>query len=121
MADVDCRPQTLNLYLYAGDDVSVRLTVTDEAGDPVDLSGGVLRAEVRTYPSDAVVCEATVGDELAADGVVYVSFTGVDTADMADGRGLRWDLEHDDGGLVETLCAGIVHVDPDVTRVEVEP
>src|SRR3954467_14790097 len=47
-------PETLDLALYAGDGVAIRLSLTNSTGDPIGVTG-TMRAQIRTSRSSPEV------------------------------------------------------------------
>jgi hypothetical protein len=125
MPSINVQPAALDLALYAGDGVSFRLICTDNANDPVDVSGA-MAAQVRvdriTDVAPIVEFNADLAD--AADGIVSLSLTGVDTQALVDHPSSKdgvfsgvWDVEWiPTGKEPRTLCQGKVECVADVTR-----
>jgi len=122
MAKLNVTPQVLDLTLYAGDGVEFRLVCTDNAKEPVDVSGEVL-AQIRldrSLTGDSLQdFEADMSD--ASDGIVVLSLTGDQTMalitdDSGKFKGV-WDAQWTGTGLEpRTLCQGSVECVADVTR-----
>ncbi len=75
-----------------GEDGSIVVSVVDQAGDPVNLTGASLALGVRTFPFDAdpiFVRAGSVTD--AAGGVAAFTLVAADTADLAPGH-YRYDV-----------------------------
>lgn len=107
-------PATLDLALYAGDGLSITVTVTDAKGSRVALAG-TWRASVRPTRTSATVVSLTVDDTDEANGVVVVTGTGAQVESFAD-VGV-WDLEYTPAaGQAVTLLTGAVTVQRDVSR-----
>ncbi|QLH77446.1 hypothetical protein HZS55_09125 [Halosimplex rubrum] len=101
--------------MYSGDSQSIRATVTDEAGDPVDLSSSDLTFVLAEDGSAAVT--KTTGDGIsvtgADDNVAVVDLDAEDTDDL-DGA---YDIElqqTDSGGNVATLTRGTLSIKSDL-------
>lgn len=80
MPPISLVPQSLDLRLYGGDGVELRLTVTDTDGSPLPLTGSI-DAQIRpsrTSNQEAAVFAADLSD--GDTGVVYLSLTGDQTA-----------------------------------------
>lgn len=119
---INVSPPLVDLTLYAGDDVDFRLICTDNAGNPVDVSGGVA-AQVRldrTLEGTALLdFETDLAD--AVDGIVMLSLTGDQTKSLiTDDSGKFtgvWDVQWTSPDAeVRTLCQGKVECYADVTR-----
>jgi len=125
MPSINIQPAVLDLALYGGDGVEFRLICTDNANDPVDISGAVA-AQVRIDRITEVEPIVEFATDLAdaADGIVSLSLTGDDTHELVvhpaskDGVFLGvWDVQWTPTGKQpRTLCQGKVECVADVTR-----
>lgn len=112
-------PETQDLVLYAGDGASLRLTVKDKSGQPVDLTGtfaGQVKADRTT---DTAIATWTIDSSSAVDGVIVISLSGDDTGALTTGHDFVgvWDIQWTPtGGEPITLLAGKLTCKPDVTR-----
>jgi hypothetical protein len=110
-------PESLDLALYAGDGVSIRLSLTNSAQEPITVTG-TMKAQIRSTSSatDPAAEFATTPEENA----IIISLTGDQTQSLVTGEeqftGV-WDLQWvpEDGQPV-TLVRGKVTCDADVTR-----
>lgn len=118
-------PEILDLSLYGGDGVELRLVVTDTGGAPVSLTG-TIDAQVRstrTTSAEAAVFDADLTD--ADTGVVILSLTGAQTEalhgdpDTPTERFVGvWDVQWTpQGSEPVTLIQGKVESALDVTRL----
>ena len=123
---INLQPQVLNLALYAGDGVKIRLKFTDQAGAPVDITGSV-KAQIRLNrltPDDPPITQFLVNLTDAYLGIVILSLTGDQTFDLIEdpsaSRGKFvgvWDVEWDAASEEpRTVCQGSVECVADVTR-----
>lgn len=123
---INLQPQVLDLSLYSGDGFKVKLTCTNPAGAPIDITGGV-EAQIRldrTTPDDPPVAAFTVGLVDAYLGIILLSLTGDQTQALTDHPSTNgksfvgvWDVEWDPAGEEpRTLCQGKVECVADVTR-----
>jgi phage tail sheath gpL-like len=102
----------VDLAIYQGDDFTLTLTVTDPAGNPLDLSASTIAAQIRAAPGADVAATFTVS---VATNVVTLTLPHAQTAALA-GSGV-WDVQSTDpAGHVLTLAAGVVTVVADVTE-----
>jgi len=118
-AKIDRRPETLDLALYAGDGVSIRLGVTDNSGAPVAVEGE-LKAQIReSRGAPEVAAEFTTTPE-EETGSVLISLTGEQTQSLvANGEDFSgvWDIQWQPvNGEPVTLTTGQVTCNADVTR-----
>jgi len=122
---INLQPEVLDLMLYAGDGISLRITCKDKAGAPVDITGGV-KAQIRTdrlNPDDAPLAEFTASLVDAYLGVIVITMTDEQTQALVDDHGANgkftgvWDLQWTPSGSESrTLCQGKVECVADVTR-----
>jgi hypothetical protein len=112
-------PDSLDLALYAGDGVSIRLGVTTSGGAPLDIAGE-MKAQIRQTKSAAEVAAEFEAVPDAENSSVVISLTGEQTASLiANGESFRgvWDIQwHPTDGQPVTLIQGEVTCDADVTR-----
>jgi hypothetical protein len=113
-------PSQLDLDLYAGDGVALRLAVTDSSAQPMPLTGAITAQvrKTRTDPDPAADWAADLAD--GVDGIVVISLTGDQTAALVNGSDKFagvWDVQWQaiDAEPV-TLIQGIVTCQSDVTR-----
>ena len=120
---IDFRPSILNLLLYAGDGINIRLMCKDKAGDPVDINGSVT-AQVRLdrlHPSDPPLASFTVSLVDAYLGIVGLILTGAQTLSLVpDGTNKftgTWDVQWTPSDMQpRTLVQGEVECVADITR-----
>lgn len=107
--------QVQNIYIDQGSTYSLSLNVTDQNGDPKDLSDYTVAAQMRKsyYTNTAIDFDAEITYPL--DGELMISLTAENSADITAGRYV-YDIEIT--GPEETLrvLEGIVVVNPGVTR-----
>ena len=124
-SQINLEPTLLDLKLYAGDGITLKLTCKDPSGAPVDITGEV-QAQIRLdrLSSDPPIVEFTVGLVDAYLGILMLSLTGEQTQDLVvDPSGIKskftgvWDVEWTPVDLEpRTICQGIVECVADVTR-----
>lgn len=117
------RPTILNLLLYAGDGLSIKLTCKDKVGNAIDISGSVT-AQIRVdriHPNDPPLASFTVSLVDAYLGIIGLSLTGAQTLSLL-GEGENkftgvWDVQWTPDQLqIRTLVQGSVECVADVTR-----
>jgi hypothetical protein len=120
MTAVNAVPPTLDLNLYAGDDLALTLTVTAADGGAYNLTGSTV-AQIRKAHAQELVATPVVSVPDPPSGIVYLYLSGTQTQALGEGGGRHsWDLEHTDtNGLVTTLCKGGVSTALDITQVGV--
>lgn len=117
------RPTILNLLLYAGDGLSIKLTCKDKVGNPIDING-VVTAQIRLdriHPNDPPLASFTVSLIDAYLGIIGLSLTGTQTLSLlGDGENKFtgvWDVQWTPSQLqIRTLVQGSVECVADVTR-----
>jgi hypothetical protein len=122
---INLQPEVLDLGLYAGDGVEIKLRCTDAAGAPIDITG-TIKAQVRLQRLDADPALADFASNLvdAYLGLVVLSLTGDQTKALSadpsskDGRFIGvWDVQWiASGKQPRTICQGSVECVADVTR-----
>ncbi len=108
-------PVSKDLKIYAGDDYTCMFTFKNGAGDPLNVSDFVFRAQIRSYPqASTVMAEFDVDGSSSATGVIVLRLGKTVTRVLKDGV---WDFQRtDSSGNVRTLVAGKITVEPEVTR-----
>jgi len=107
-------PALLSRTAYQGDIWAMTVTFTDGT-DPLDVSGGTWRAQVRKTPSSTtVLADIAVDTTDAAAGVLVLSLTAEDTAGLPPE--CWWDLEDTTAGKTYLRCK--LTVTREVTRDE---
>jgi len=118
MATINVIPSTLDLNLYAGDDVAITLTILDDNGAPYNLTGTLL-AQIRKGHGQTLTATIAANAPAPAEGICYLTLPDdVTKALGADGGRHSWDLQLTDaGGLVSTLVKGGVTTQLDITEL----
>lgn len=103
-----------NLVIDQGATFSTDLTLTDENGDILILSGYTANSQLRKWytSTTSVPFTATVNTDA---GVITLSLTDTQTSLLAAGRYV-YDVEISDGSTVSRVVEGIITVTPNVTR-----
>lgn len=121
-APISLLPETLDLKLYGGDGVQLRLVVTDSLGEPVNLTGAIAAQirDSRVNPTPKVSFATQITD--AEGGIAVISLTGVQTASLHGSAGIErftgvWDVQWTPVGAEPvTIIQGAVESSLDVTR-----
>jgi len=103
-------PAPVNMLLYAGDDFTLRVDVTDEDGDPFDLTGQTAQSQIRLTPQS----EEIAGEfEASIDGSgILLHLTSQVSAALPPS--CVWDVQI--SPPVITLAAGTIAMTAQVTR-----
>lgn len=122
MSVIDLSPKILDLVLYAGDGVKLRLTVVDNTQEAVPLTG-VMEADIRIKRTDddPPVLGFTIDLTESDDGIAYLSLTGEQTQELAPIPAKKfqgeWDLQWTpEDSEPRTLFQGKVVCNNDVSR-----
>jgi hypothetical protein len=111
---VDATPCTVDLMVYAGDDLYLLVRVIDPTtGQPADLTGYTAASQIRVTP-DASATLAEFAATIDADGV-RLHLLAADAATLTGAS--VWDVQlTSPDGTITTVAAGRVLAAPEVTR-----
>lgn len=103
-----------NLVIDQGATYSTDLTLTDENGDPLELTGFVATSQIRKWytSTNAISFSTSINTESA---VITLTLSSTQTNGLSAGRYV-YDVEIDNGSSVSRVVEGIVTVTPNVTR-----
>jgi hypothetical protein len=116
------------LNIDQGANFLITLTIKDETGATMDLTGFTFRGKIKTSFSDSVAVanfSFKILDQVTSRGLVEVSLTDTETAALvAPAQGtvrtltkMVYDIESEDGsGFVRRWLEGDVLVSPEVTK-----
>lgn len=103
-----------NIVIDQGTDYSTSINVTDDDGNPVDLSLYSGAAQIRKHYSSSNSTSFTVTTD--ASGTVTISMDATTTGGIIPGRYV-YDVElTSDANVVSRLVEGVATVTPQVTR-----
>jgi hypothetical protein len=104
-----------NLVVDQGATFSTDLTLEDENGNPILLTGYTANSQMRKwYTSSNVAAVFTTAINLA-NAIITLSLTSDQTGNLDYGRYV-YDVEISNGTTVSRVVEGIVTVTPQVTR-----
>lgn len=104
-----------NLLIDQGTTFSTVINLTDDAGEPIDLTGYTGRSQIRKHytSSNSQSFSVSLG---GTSGTIALSLTADQTANLIAGRYV-YDAEViSSGNTVSRIVEGIVTVTPEVTR-----
>jgi len=104
-----------NLVIDQGTTYTTDLNLTDENGDPLNLTGYSANSQIRKHytSSNSVVFSTSIN---ATAGIITLSLTSNQTTNMVGGRYV-YDVElTDTSNSISRIVEGIVTVTPQVTR-----
>lgn len=102
-------PQPVDLSVYAGDDFSIDVTVTEPDGSPAVLDGATLQAQIRLRANSPILAEFTA---TGTGATLTLSLPGTITATLPPVA--VYDCEWVDRSL--TLIAGTIYTEAQVTQ-----
>lgn len=112
------QPADLPLEIYRGDSLKLRVTLFDQAQQPVDLTGVIAKSEIRDRPAGTIVIPFTC--TITLPNIIEL-FLPSDKSQTLPPSGV-WDLQLSYGsGEVKTPLAGQVRVTADVTDSTLTP
>jgi hypothetical protein len=118
-------PESLDLKLYGGDGVELRLVVTNTLGEPIPLTGEVAAQIRQSRTNSAVLAEFQVTITDAPNGIAMLSLSGDQTAALHGEEDFPterftgvWDVQWTaDSAEPITILQGSVESSLDVTRL----
>jgi hypothetical protein len=103
-----------NIVIDQGSDFSTEISVTDDNGDPVNLTGYSAAAQMRKHYTSATAISFVATIDVA--GAVALSMNAATSSNVTAGRYV-YDCEiTSSSNVVSRLVEGIVTVTPQVTR-----
>lgn len=104
--------------LVQGDSLSFKVTLTDDAGDPISLTGTDTEMDVKRLDG-SLVFTLTDGDGITytnpGGGEMTVSVEPADTANLDPEYTYRYDLQWTSGTSVRTIAWGTIQTIQQVT------
>lgn len=104
--------------LVQGDTLSFMVNLTDDAGDPIDITGTTADMEIKRA-DDTLVLALTVGAGItftdAGNGQMTIAVDASDTAAFDPEYIYRYDLQWTNGTTVRTLAWGTIRTIKQVT------
>lgn len=107
---------TVAVAIHRGDTMRLGVTLADDAGAPVDVTGWSWLSQLRTDPDDVTLVAVEVAVVDAPGGRLELSLAPELTAALPT-RDFSWDLQATDvEGDVRTVLTGQLRVREDVSR-----
>jgi hypothetical protein len=108
---------TRDISVYQGDTYAHELRIKDSANANVNITSRTYTGQIRKKRnSDTITATFTSTLTNAANGVVVMSLTSSNTANISAGSYV-YDFQETNGATVTTLITGVCTVTGDVTRV----
>ena len=104
-----------NLVIDQGTTFTTDLTMTDEEGSPLNLTGYTANSQIRKWYTSSNATATFTTSINGNTGVISLSLTANQTGAMTAGRYV-YDVEINDGAIISRIVEGIVTVTPQVTR-----
>jgi hypothetical protein len=104
-----------NLIIDQGTDFSTSINLTDDDGEVINLTGYTANGQIRKIHSSSNAVTFTITLE-ANVGVVTLSLTDTQTANMTPGRFVYDVILTDTSSVTSRIVEGVVNLTPRVTR-----
>jgi hypothetical protein len=104
-----------NLYIDQGTTFSLSVIVSDQNGDPKDLTDYTVAAQMRKSYYTSTAIDFTAEASIPEDGEVTISLTAEQTSAIKAGRYV-YDIEITGDDQTLRILEGIVVVNPEVTK-----
>lgn len=104
-----------NLVIDQGATFSTDLTLEDEYGDPIVLTGYTANSQIRKWYTSSNTAAIFTASINVASAVITLSLSADQTSNLSSGRYV-YDVEISSGSIVSRVVEGIVTVTPQVTR-----
>lgn len=109
-------PGLYNITAYRNDTFVISFTLLDQSSQPIDLSGAVVKMQVRDKPDGEVLWELTEGDGITVGGTGNNVISISKVCDINGCGSYYYDLQATDSGVVSTYVKGAFHVIKDITK-----
>lgn len=109
-------PAKQDIKVMRGDTEVFNVTIKDNSGAPLDLTGDIFTSQIRYDREDALVAASfscVLTD--AVNGRVRLTLSATDSETLQPGVAF-WDLQRNDSGVITTVISGKCTVLADVTR-----
>jgi hypothetical protein len=105
-----------NLTIDQGSTYSISIELSDALGNSLDLSGYIVRAQLRkSYGSNTFTEFTSSTGNNPENGVITLALTSEQTSALRPGRYV-YDIEIENEDEVTRVLEGIITVTPEVTR-----
>jgi hypothetical protein len=111
METLNVQPPSIDWLVYRDDTTELTVVLTDNEGNPIDLTDWDFISQVREYPTDAlpIITLAIVKNENTL--TLYLDNSSLPLISYFDIQG-----NNDETGAVSTVLRGQIIVEEDVTR-----
>ena len=104
-----------NLVIDQGSTFSTDLTLTDENGDPLSLSGFTANSQIRRWYTSSNTTAVFTTSINTTSSTISLTLTANQTSNLTFGRYV-YDVEITSGSEVSRIVEGIITITPQVTR-----
>lgn len=104
-----------NLVIDQGSTFSTDLTLTDENGDPLSLSGFTANSQIRRWYTSSNTSAVFTTSINTTSSTISLTLTANQTSNLTFGRYV-YDVEITSGSEVSRIVEGIITITPQVTR-----
>lgn len=104
-----------DITIESGEDFLLTLWTSDDEGNPIDLTGATISAQLREYPEAAEYKQFTI-EHNGEGGVILLTMPHEDTADIAYTSGVYDVFVTPSGGTVMKVMMGDATITPSVTK-----
>jgi BppU N-terminal domain len=110
------KPANYPLNVRIGDTETVTVTMQDNNGNPINITGRTYSAQIRSKTTSTTPL-ATFSCSIvnAAQGIFACTLSATSSASLTAANAV-WDLQETNGVVITTLLAGEAVIDGDVTR-----
>ena len=102
------------LKLYKGDTFAMRLSLDVDSAN-YNITSHTFTAQIKEKGKTTVVAEFDYEIENAAGGVVLLTLSATESANLVGGRKYEYDVEMNNSGTISTILKGPVVVVADVS------
>ena len=104
-----------NLVIDQGSTFSTDLTLTDENGDPLSLSGFTANSQIRRWYTSSNTSAVFTTSINTTSSTISLTLTANQTSNLTFGRYV-YDVEITSGSEISRIVEGIITITPQVTR-----
>ncbi len=110
------KPANYPLNIRIGDTETVTVTLQNESGAAINITGRTYSAQIREKTSStSALATFTCSISNALTGKFACTLSSATTTNLSPLNAV-WDLQENNGGVITTLLAGDVVISRDVTR-----
>ncbi len=107
-------PGFKSFKVYRGDTFAFRMTL-GASEEAYDVTSHTFAGEIKERGKSAVVATLDFEIEDDVEGIVLVTLTATESANLIAGRKYVYDIEMTNGGVISTILQGPILVTGDVT------